>query len=191
VSQARVVQREMFKRGDRVFKEGDKGEKAYLIEKGKIAIVKQSPQGPIVVASIGDKAIFGEMALIDGSSRMATAVAAEDTICIILNARTLADKLRALPQKLRFAFENMVEYVRKTLPFDSRQKAGATAETAQDARIRLILPTPLDLSTMKWEDPFMKALFEMICEYTRRRLPPNAPATPPVVPKPPEDPLTY
>jgi len=32
VSQARVVQREMFKRGDRVFKEGDKGEKAYLIQ---------------------------------------------------------------------------------------------------------------------------------------------------------------
>lgn len=171
-----MIPRERYKRGERIFNEGDLGDKAYLIESGQVAIVKQSPQGPVIVATIGVRAIFGEMALIDGSRRMATVVAAEDTTCIVINARQMTQKLSAMHQTLRFAFENMVDYVRNTLPFDARKKTGQTTETPQDSRIRKILPTPLVLEKVRWEDPIMKALFEMMCDYTRRRLPPAAPA---------------
>jgi CRP-like cAMP-binding protein len=170
----KVIPRERYKRGDRIFNEGDLGEKAYLIEQGQVAIVKQSPKGPVIVATIGNRAIFGEMALIDGSRRMATVVAAEDTICIVINARQMTQKLASLHSTLRFAFENMIEYVRQTLPYDARKKTGAIAETPQDARMRKIVPTPLALDQVRWDDPIMKALFEMMCDYTRRRLPPSA-----------------
>lgn len=172
----KAIPRERYKRGQKIFNEGDMGDKAYLIESGQVAIVKQSPQGPVIVATVGVRAIFGEMALIDGSRRMATVVAAEDTSLIIINARQMAQKLSGLHQSLRFAFENMVDYVRQTLPFDARKKTGQTAETPQDTRIRKILPPPLILQKVRWEDPIVKALFEMMCDYTRRRLPPAAPA---------------
>jgi CRP-like cAMP-binding protein len=184
----KVIPRVRFKRGEKIFNEGDLGDKAYLIESGQVAIVKQSPQGPVIVATIGVRAIFGEMALIDGSRRMATVVAAEDTTLIIINAKQMAQKLSGMHQSLRFAFENMVDYVRQTLPFDARKKTGQTAETAQDTRIRKILPPPLVLEKIRWADPILKALFDMMCDYTRRRLPPAAPAAAPAVPAAPPPP---
>jgi len=171
-----MIMREHFKRGQRIFNEGDQGDKAYLIEAGKVAIVKTSPQGPVIVATIGIRAIFGEMALVDGSSRMAGALAAEDTICIVITAAQLTQKLAGLHKAMRYASENMVDYVRRTLPYDARAKTGATAETEHDTKIRKRLPSSKALDAVVWEDPIVKALFQMMVEYCRRRLPPQAPA---------------
>jgi CRP-like cAMP-binding protein len=61
--------------GDKVFVRDDAGESMYAVRSGRVNIVAQGT----VVESIGPNGIFGEMALIDGSARSASAVAAEPT----------------------------------------------------------------------------------------------------------------
>ena len=166
------VPRVTFRRGKRIFNQGDLGDRAYLIERGQVAIIMESLRGPVMVETIGNRTIFGEMALIDGSPRMATAVAAEDTICIVIKPAQLTKKLDGLPEQLRFTITAMMEYVRRTLPFDARKQFGPVTETAGDARIRKLLPSTAELSQLRWADPTLKVVFEMIYDYTRRRLPP-------------------
>ncbi|MGE5259884.1 MAG: cyclic nucleotide-binding domain-containing protein [Actinomycetota bacterium] len=58
-----------FAAGDVIFAEGDKGDKMYVIRSGEVEIERDGK----VVETLSSGAIFGEMALIDGSPRAATA----------------------------------------------------------------------------------------------------------------------
>ena len=159
-----------------VFKEGDVGTEAFLVEKGKILLLQKGVEAPIVVASVGPGTLFGEMALIDGGLRMATAVAGEDTVCIVVTSQQLTQRLRTLEPDLLRLIDMLIEYCRSTVPFDSRTKAGMSLdETSADRRARIMLPSPKVVESYGLKDPMMKALMNMLCDYTRRRLPP-APA---------------
>lgn len=59
-----------------LFRHGDPGDAAYVIEKGEVEIV--SPGGDII-AILRDGAVFGELALLDGVPRSATVIARVDT----------------------------------------------------------------------------------------------------------------
>jgi CRP-like cAMP-binding protein len=170
----------MFKRtypkGKVVFREGDAGGEAFLVEKGKVLILKKGTEAPIIVASLGPGALFGEMAILDGSARMATAVAGEDTILIVVNSQQLTQRLMSLDPDLVRLLTSMMEYVRSTVPFDSRAKAGLPLEeTSADRHARMMLPSPQVVESYGIKDTMLKALINMLCDYTRRRLPP-APA---------------
>ena len=73
--------------GDYLFKEGDTGEEAYLIKSGQIKISKQDGEnGFKTLATVGKGNIVGEMALIDGTPRAATAICAEPvTVVVVTN----------------------------------------------------------------------------------------------------------
>jgi CRP/FNR family transcriptional regulator, cyclic AMP receptor protein len=164
-----------FPKGKILFKEGEAGMEAFLVEKGKVLILKKGVEAPIIVASLGPGALFGEMAILDGSARMATAVAGEDTICIVVTSQQLTQRLMSLDPDLVRLISTMMEYVRSTVPYDSRTKAGLPLEeTVADRHARMMLPQPHVLESYGIKDTMMKALFNMLCEYTRRRLPPAA-----------------
>jgi len=57
--------------GDFLFREGDSGEKMYVLLEGEIEIFL----GDFVLEAVGPGALIGEMALIDNSPRTANAVA--------------------------------------------------------------------------------------------------------------------
>jgi CRP/FNR family cyclic AMP-dependent transcriptional regulator len=81
-----ILDRLTLQSGDFVFKEGDKGNKAYVVQDGSIEIVVKNGEGEDVVLGMVDKGgIFGEMALIDDQPRMATARAAAGTTLIVIN----------------------------------------------------------------------------------------------------------
>jgi CRP-like cAMP-binding protein len=63
-----------FKQGDTIFKEGDAAEELYVIKSGKVGI----RLGNRILDTLDINDIFGEMALIDGSPRSATAIADSD-----------------------------------------------------------------------------------------------------------------
>ncbi|MEL0255393.1 MAG: cyclic nucleotide-binding domain-containing protein [Burkholderiaceae bacterium] len=64
-----------FQPGDYIFKEGETGGYAYLLEEGSVEIVKLTPKGLSVLVTLQKGALFGEMAIIEGGLRSAGAKA--------------------------------------------------------------------------------------------------------------------
>jgi CRP/FNR family cyclic AMP-dependent transcriptional regulator len=100
-------------RGERLFAEGDGGDKLYIILKGKIKLTRAAPDGRENLLSVhGPGEMFGELSLFDPSPRTASATAITDATLAGLahdDLRTwLASRpevamhmLRALAQRLR------------------------------------------------------------------------------------------
>jgi CRP-like cAMP-binding protein len=63
-----------YRAGDTIFTVGDEADELYIIEQGEVDI----RLGNRLLATLGENAIFGEMALIDDKPRSATAVARTD-----------------------------------------------------------------------------------------------------------------
>jgi CRP-like cAMP-binding protein len=77
-----ILDKKFVPKGDEVFRDGDPGEAAYLVESGVIGIFKTVEGEEIQLATMSDGELFGEMAIIDGSARMAHAVALEDSVIV-------------------------------------------------------------------------------------------------------------
>ena len=80
-----------YRKYDLIFTEGSPGDCAYMIDKGRIAIISgKNIHGKYKVLAILHKdAIFGEMALIDEEVRTATAFALEDCQLSVITPKTL------------------------------------------------------------------------------------------------------
>src|ERR1700742_2636038 len=62
--------------GDVIFEEGSSGRELFVVLDGQIEIAKIGSAGKTVIVPLGKGEFFGEMAVIDGSSRSATAISA-------------------------------------------------------------------------------------------------------------------
>ena len=80
-----------YRKYDLIFTEGSPGDCAYMIDKGRIAIIsgKNIHGKHKVLAVLSTNAIFGEMALIDEDVRTATAFALEDCQLSVITSKTL------------------------------------------------------------------------------------------------------
>jgi F420-non-reducing hydrogenase small subunit len=68
-----------FEAGQTIFSEGDPGDALYIISEGSVEIFQDSAGGKCVLARLGSRDIFGEIALLTEGPRTATAVATERT----------------------------------------------------------------------------------------------------------------
>ncbi|MBR0799698.1 cyclic nucleotide-binding domain-containing protein [Bradyrhizobium jicamae] len=62
--------------GDVIFEEGSSGRELFVVLDGQVEIAKINGDHKTVIVTLGKGEFFGEMAVIDGSSRSATAIAA-------------------------------------------------------------------------------------------------------------------
>ncbi len=79
-----TLNRQVFFADQTIFRERDEGLDAFVIERGKVEISKEGSQGTVVIGVVAKGGIFGEMALIDDSPRMATARAVKETVCVLI-----------------------------------------------------------------------------------------------------------
>ena len=80
--------------GTPIFKEGATGAVAYVVLEGRIALSIQDK----VVQRVGPGGIFGEMALIDQSTRAASATAETDSALVSLNRAVFVNLVKANPE---------------------------------------------------------------------------------------------
>jgi CRP-like cAMP-binding protein len=62
--------------GDVIFEEGSSGRELFVVLDGEVEIAKINGDRKTVIVTLGKGEFFGEMAVIDGSARSATAIAA-------------------------------------------------------------------------------------------------------------------
>jgi CRP-like cAMP-binding protein len=107
---ASICSEETHRLGDVVFREGDVGDKLYLILEGKIRISREvSGMGEEALAVLGPGAAFGEMSLIDDFPRSADARVHERCRLLVLTKEALEDLL-FLDKDL--AYEILMNFVR-------------------------------------------------------------------------------
>ncbi|HEU0187507.1 MAG TPA: cyclic nucleotide-binding domain-containing protein, partial [Gallionellaceae bacterium] len=76
------LNREVYAVGETIFRAGDEGDCAYIIEDGSVEVCVNTPDGEQVVKQIGRGELFGEIALIDHKPRTATVRAREKAVLI-------------------------------------------------------------------------------------------------------------
>ena len=74
----RQLRRRRFRRNEVIFHQGDPGDALHVVAAGAVKIVLPSTEGEeAIIATLRPGDFFGELALLDGASRSATAVALE------------------------------------------------------------------------------------------------------------------
>ena len=99
-------------RGQVLFKQGDPANAAYIVASGSIAVFREIAGHRVPVARIRKGEFFGEMAIIDGTPRRATAVALEDTTLSLIGRESLTAKMAATPPDIRFLARSLIESLR-------------------------------------------------------------------------------
>jgi cAMP-dependent protein kinase regulator len=84
-----AVREETFKEGDFIIRQGDPGEKFYLLDAGTaIATKSQSDGSQTTVMEYNTGAYFGEKALITNETRAANVIATSEVLCLSLEIET-------------------------------------------------------------------------------------------------------
>jgi EAL domain-containing protein (putative c-di-GMP-specific phosphodiesterase class I) len=94
-------QRRMLGAGETLFRQGDSGHEAYLVESGSIQIYTGPAEQRRVVATLKRDDILGEMALVGDQTRTASAVALEPTVLLPVTHSYLEERLQTAEPLLR------------------------------------------------------------------------------------------
>ncbi|MCK5297188.1 MAG: Crp/Fnr family transcriptional regulator [Alphaproteobacteria bacterium] len=109
-----VLTRKILSANQIIFRQGDSGACAYVIQKGKVEISSVNEKGETgVLGVIGDNGIFGEMALIDEQPRMATAKALTTTTVYVVNKEAFNQKLKNADPFLKALLQIFVKNIRE------------------------------------------------------------------------------
>ncbi|MBT3305874.1 MAG: cyclic nucleotide-binding domain-containing protein [Alphaproteobacteria bacterium] len=106
------LDKQFFKKGDEIFQEGDPGDAAFLVETGSVGIFKTVEGEEIQLATMNDGELFGEMAIIDGSARMAHAVALDDSVVVAIPRAGLESLLAKQSPLVKTLIQILVDNLR-------------------------------------------------------------------------------
>jgi CRP/FNR family cyclic AMP-dependent transcriptional regulator len=114
-----------YKNGTHLFHENDHSRELYIIQSGTIRVYRKIGSRNVDLARLSKGAVLGEMALIDGKPRSASAVAAEDTMVIIIDAETFHKRIAGVPPWFMSMIRTTSEKIRKAnTRLEATQSAG-------------------------------------------------------------------
>ncbi len=98
---SRVAVPRSFPAGTRVFHEGDRSDACYIVREGSFRVTREHSDGrAITLATLGPGEIFGELAMLDGDTRSASAEALSDGELLALPADDVRAPARPPPGDL-------------------------------------------------------------------------------------------
>ena len=98
---AKIIQRVTlmyYPAGYTIFRAGDTADKMYIVKSGEVEIFSEKDGLKKALAIISQNGFFGEMALIEGKTRNASAETLAETEVFILDHDTLRDLLADVPE---------------------------------------------------------------------------------------------
>ncbi len=101
-----------FKADTTIFREGDAGEAMFIIKEGSVKIIRDDDEGPVIIAKLHAGEVFGEMAVVDGGPRSATAVAVTDVVCIQISKAIFQSKIKEIPRWMQSLYALLVDRLR-------------------------------------------------------------------------------
>ena len=87
------LERRHLPEGDLIFSQGQKADNAYILASGKVSIFKIVEEKKVHLATLRQGALFGEMGVIDGVPRMASALTLAPSNLVVIPAELVGAKL--------------------------------------------------------------------------------------------------
>ncbi len=111
---AELVDRRVLEAGETLFSIGDPGESLFVVRSGRVELFLRDTAGQKIVLSVADPGdIFGELALLDGGARSASALALEETELLELSRTHLLPLFQRSPEVALRLFAGMGQMTRK------------------------------------------------------------------------------
>jgi CRP-like cAMP-binding protein len=106
-----VVKEEKYPDKAVIIEEGSKGEWAYVVLEGEVKVAKMAPKAMINIDTLGEGAIFGEMAMFmkGGGLRTASVIAHGPVKVGVLDSARLFDAYAGIPPHIKSLFEAMIK----------------------------------------------------------------------------------
>jgi CRP/FNR family transcriptional regulator, cyclic AMP receptor protein len=80
--------------GATLFREGETGREMYVVQQGRVTISKRVGDVEKILSSLGPGEFLGEMAILNNNPRSATAVCAEHSKLLVIDAKTFEAMIR-------------------------------------------------------------------------------------------------
>ena len=109
-----ALEKRTFKQGESLFKEGESGREAYLIQNGFVSIWREQDGQQVSLATRGEGEIVGEMALIDDTVRSATVTAGSEVEADVITREVLLGILDQSPPVLSVILHQLLESLRSS-----------------------------------------------------------------------------
>jgi CRP/FNR family transcriptional regulator, cyclic AMP receptor protein len=122
---------ETFGPGEIVIQEGTKGTSAFIILSGAVEVLKRSGDKDIVVATLGEGQVFGEMGLIEDRPRSATVKAMTALTLQVISREGFNELLQKKPSVLIPIIKSLFERLR--LASETLAERSAAGETKEQA----------------------------------------------------------
>ncbi len=111
MTQDRLASR-TFKPGEVIFKEGQQGHEAFLIQDGYVSVWRTEDGRRVDLGTRSEGEIVGEMALIDDTERSATVSAGSDVTVQVITKKDLDAALSKAPEVLSTILGQLIESLR-------------------------------------------------------------------------------
>jgi CRP-like cAMP-binding protein len=102
----------VYSEGEIIFREGDEGDRMYVVQSGAVRITKKTVSGELTIAMLRSGEIFGEMAVFDKMPRSATAVAAGEARILTIDKKKLLQTISRDPTIVFKMLESMSHRIR-------------------------------------------------------------------------------
>ncbi len=103
----------LIKSNELIFSQGDQGDSAYIVEKGRVEIFLNKDQEEIPLSIVGAGEIFGEMALLDNQMRMASARALEEVVLQQVTKEQLLERIHSTDTVVQLLMRVLLKRLRK------------------------------------------------------------------------------
>jgi uncharacterized membrane protein len=132
---AGMLEPQSFAEKTTIFDYGDAGDTLYIVRKGQVQVYVENTEGVrIVLAENGPGDVFGEISLLDGGPRTATAVALANTETLTLNRDQLLDFVTLHPHA---AIDLLTVMGRRLRSTDEMLRTQVTRNVNEEAEERL------------------------------------------------------
>ena len=119
----------------RLFRQGDKGDAMYLIERGRVRIsIRDEEEQEVILAELAQGDFFGEMSIIDGRQRSADAKVIEDAQLAILSRDAFLSFVRTNPDVALEMLAALTDRLRRTDEL-LRSRVSRNVNEEQEARL--------------------------------------------------------
>ena len=116
---AEDIQERLYATGERIIREGDKGDELFIIRRGRVR-VEVGGRRRKEVARLGPGQFFGEMSLMTGAERRASVSAVDEVLVLVIDRDALRPVLAANPELAEVISDSLAERQRELETADAR-----------------------------------------------------------------------